>query len=284
MYNINDKNTIFQQVLIIYFMKILLLGDTTGKSGREALKEHLPKIKKQYKPDIIIVNGENLAHGNGITTKIMEEILGYGIDFITSGNHIWDKKDIYEIFSDKKLKDKIIRPENYPPGVPGEGYKILNINTHTLLIINLIGRVFMPEDYDCPFRALDDILNKVKNKKIDGVIVDFHAEATSEKEAFGWYADGRVSAVLGTHTHVQTADEKILPKGTAYITDIGMIGSANSVIGAAKENILKTFLTQIHRPIEVDEEGPVIINGALIKINYETKLAEHIERINITQK
>ena len=153
-------------------------------------------------------------------------------------------------------KAKIIRPANYPPETPGEGYKIIKINTKSLLIINLIGRVFMHENFDCPFRALDDILDKTKRQKIDGIFVDFHAEATSEKVAFGWHADGKVSTVVGTHTHVQTSDEKILPQGTAYISDVGMVGGFNSVIGANKENVLKSFLTQISQSMDAAEDGP----------------------------
>lgn len=263
-------------------MTILFFGDIVGKIGREAIKNILPKFKKQYKPDIIIANAENLAHGAGITIKTLEELMECGVDFFTSGNHVWNKKDIYQIFGDNKLKDKIIRPANYPPEVPGQGYKIIKINTKSLLIINLIGRVFMHENFDCPFRALDDILDKTKRQKIDGIFVDFHAEATSEKVAFGWYADGKVSAVVGTHTHVQTSDEKILPQGTAYISDAGMVGGFNSVIGTNKKNVLKSFLTQINQSMDAAEEGPVIINGAVIEINSKNKLAKSIERINIT--
>lgn len=266
-------------------MTILFFGDITGKMGREAIKKYLPKLKQTYQPDLIIANGENLAHGLGLTAKTLEEMLEAGIDFFTSGNHVWDKKDIYQIFSDNKLKDKLIRPSNYPPGAPGEGYKIIQINAYSLLVINLVGRVFFSENFDCPFRSLDDILGKTQRKKIDGIIVDFHAEATSEKEAMGWYADGRVSAVVGTHTHVQTADEKILSRGTAYISDMGMVGPSDSVIGAEKESIIKMFLSQISQPIEPSAEtGPYIINGVIIEINPKTKLAKSIKRINITKK
>ncbi|MDD5043654.1 MAG: TIGR00282 family metallophosphoesterase [Patescibacteria group bacterium] len=261
-------------------MKILFLGDVDGKTGREAVKKTLPELKKEYAPDIVIANGENMAHGLGIAPKSMQELIEAGVDFFTSGNHVWDKKEIYEVLKNPELKDKIIRPANYPPGVEGEGYKIIPVDTKSLLVINLVGRVFFSENFDCPFRALDDILTKTKNKKIDGIIVDFHAEATSEKVALGWYADGRVAAVIGTHTHVQTADEKILPRGTAYLSDAGMTGSVNSIIGASKENVLKIFLTQVKQPIEAAEDETAIINGVLVEINPKNKLAEKILRIN----
>lgn len=262
-------------------IKILFFGDVVGKIGRHGLKKILPTLKKKYKPDLVIANGENLAHGLGVTKKILIEIKGAGVDFLTSGNHIWKKKEIEEIFKDPEWQDFVIRPANWPEGVPGEGAKLLKVGKFFVLVINLMGRVFIGQDLDCPFRKLDEILAQYKGKKINAILVDIHGEATSEKVAMGWYADGRVSAVLGTHTHVGTADAKILPQGTAHITDAGMVGAKDSVIGMRKEQPLAGFLTQLPQAFEPPEKGEVIINAVYLEIDPKTKKAKKIQRVDL---
>lgn len=262
-------------------IKILFFGDVVGKIGRQGLKKVLPKLRKKYNPDLVIANGENLAHGLGVTKKILLEMKNVGVDFFTSGNHIWRKKGIDEIFQDPEVKDYIIRPANWSEGVSGEGAKILKVGKFSVLVINLMGRVFIEQDLDCPFRKLDKILSEYKDKKINAILVDIHGEATSEKVALGWYSDGRVSAVLGTHTHVGTADAKILPLGTAYITDAGMVGAKDSVIGMRKEEPLAGFLTQLPQAFEPPEQGEVIIGGVYLEIDPKTKKAKKIERVDL---
>lgn len=259
-------------------MKILFFGDVVGKLGRLALAEVLPKYQKKYKPDLIMANGENLAHGVGVTADTLREILAAGIDFVTTGNHIFAKSGAEEIFTD--FENKIIRPANYPAGLPGRGYATLKIDGHRICVINLNGRVFMREDFDDPFRKFDEIEKLLKPAKSDIVVVDFHGEATSEKNAFGWYVDGRASAVVGTHTHVPTSDAKILPQGTALVSDIGMVGARDSVIGVEKEGPLKLFLTQTNVKFEMVEEGMVQVNAVLIEISEKTGRAQKIERVD----
>jgi len=259
-------------------MTILFFGDIVGKIGRKAIKEILPRLKKKYEPDLVMANAENIAHGLGVTEKTIKEMAESGIDVFTSGNHIWDKEEILEILKENKII--LLRPANYPPGVPGVGHKLLEIGTKKLLVVNLIGRVFFREQFDCPFRKIDEILEEYKNEKLNGIIIDFHAEATSEKVAMGWHTDGRVSTLVGTHTHVPTADSKILPHGTGYITDIGMVGARDSVIGDDKENVLKRFLYQMPYLLEVPEEGICEVNAVLIEIDSKTKKTKEIKRID----
>ncbi len=259
-------------------IKILFFGDVVGKIGRKALKKSLPQIKKKYKPDLTVINAENLAHGAGISPKTLDEMIEAGVDFFTSGNHIWDRKAAMDIFNDPAYRKAVIRPANYPPGVPGEEWQIVNMGSYQILMINLMGRIFMPEDFDCPFRKFDEIIKKA-GKKANAVIVDFHAEATSEKVAFGWYADGRASAILGTHTHIPTADYTILPEGTAYITDVGMVGAKESVIGVKKEPILKTFLTQMKTSFDLPETGECKVEAVYLEINPKNEKAEKIKPI-----
>lgn len=254
---------------------ILFLGDIIGRSGREAVKKVLPELKSRYNIDLAIANGENIAHGKGVTIKAAEEMRKAGIDLLTSGNHIFKKKDALSFLAERD--PFVLRPANYPDGVPGKGYKLMQIGAKSALIINLAGRVFMKEDFDCPFRKLDFILKETKAQSPDIIIVDFHAEASSEKKAFGLYADGKVSAVLGTHTHIQTADEQILPKGTAFISDAGMCGSKYSVLGVKAEDAIKGFLYQMHQGLEISEENPIEICGIALKI--EENKVETIERI-----
>jgi metallophosphoesterase (TIGR00282 family) len=258
-------------------LKILMFGDVVGKIGRRAVAKILPQLKKKYDPDLVLANAENLAHGIGITTKTLNEMIEAGIEFFTSGDHIFDKKEAIEIL--EKKDSPLIRPANFPSGVPGVGAKLLEIGTKKVLMINLIGRVFFKNQYDCPFRGADEILNEYKNINPSAIIVDFHAEATSEKNALAQYLDGRVSAVLGTHTHVGTDDFQILPEGMAYVTDIGMVGAKDSVIGVDKKNILKNFLTQIPQLHEIPEEGICVVNAIYLEINPKTKKAIKIKKI-----
>ncbi|MCK4648515.1 TIGR00282 family metallophosphoesterase [bacterium] len=255
-------------------MNILVIGDIIGKPGRRAIANLLPKLKREHKLDMVIANGENAAGGMGITPQITQELYSLGIDVITSGNHIWKHKEIYETLN----KDPaLLRPANYPPGVPGKGSGIFFTEKGDKVgVLNLMGRVFLAE-LDCPFRKADEEIEKL-SQETKVVVVDMHAEITSEKTAMGWYLDGRVSAVVGTHTHIPTADERILPKGTSYITDIGMVGSLDSVIGVKKELALKRFLSQIPIRFEVEKKN-IYLQGVVISIDSKTGKAKKIERI-----
>jgi hypothetical protein len=246
---------------------ILAIGDVVGRPGRRAISQLLPGLRQRYALDLVIANAENAAGGIGLTLATAKELLEGGVDVLTSGNHIWAQKDIIPHL-DSELP--IIRPLNYPPGVPGKGY----IVTKGVAVVNLLGRTFIG-DFDCPFRAMDQLLAKLDQKII---IVDFHAEATSEKGAMGRYLDGRVSAVLGTHTHIGTTDAQLLPNGTAYVTDIGMTGPLDSVIGDDVEAVIQRFLTGIPRRLSVGK-GKIAFNAILIKVDDETGQATSIERI-----
>ncbi|MEF3254186.1 MAG: TIGR00282 family metallophosphoesterase [Deferribacterales bacterium] len=245
-------------------LNIIFLGDIVGRLGRNLLKEHLTEMRCQLNADLIFVNGENASSGFGITKKNYEELISLGIDGVTSGNHVWDKKGLEK---DIQLCDRLIRPYNFPPEQPGQGYLILEIYGVKVALLNLIGRVFMGNVIDCPFRSFDRFYNSMET---DLIIVDFHAEATSEKVAFGNYVDGRATAVVGTHTHVQTNDDRILPKGTFYITDLGMCGSLDSVIGIKSEIAIKKLLTGMPEKFDVELEGRGIINGVFLQCDLES--------------
>ena len=256
-------------------MKVLFIGDIVGSPGRKAVSALLPVLKKEYCPfDFVLANGENAAAGVGLTEKVFLEILGYGVDCLTSGNHVWDKRDFLEVLAGEK---RILRPANYPPNCPGQGITVLEKSGMKLAVLNLQGRVFMPA-IDCPFRAADSILQDSGLPAC--IFVDLHAEATSEKKALGLYLDGRVSAVIGTHTHVQTADEAILPGGTAYLTDCGMTGGHGGVIGMRKEGVLPRFLTAMPTKFDVCEEG-TRLNAVMVEIDDETGKAFDIRRIDV---
>ena len=244
-------------------MNILFIGDIIGKAGRNTAKRAVAQLKKDHKIDFVIANGENLAHGLGMTVRTYQEMREAGIDFFTTGNHIYNKPDIFPEL--EKKSTKIIRPANFPPGNPGIGHQIIKKGSKQILIINLNGRVFMDHNYDCPFRAVDQILEDHKKVKLDGIFVDFHAEATSEKIAMKHYLNGRVSALVGTHTHVPTADAEVTDKGLAYITDVGMTGPTDSVIGVEKESIIESFLKQTNFKLEV-AEGRCIFNSVMVEI------------------
>lgn len=256
-------------------MNVLLIGDIIGQPGRDALKNLLPALKTKYQIGFTVVNGENAAGGNGITAKIAEEILGFGVDVITTGDHIWKNKDIIPLL---EKDERILRPANYPEGTPGKGYGVyLSSSGHSIAVINLLGRIFM-QAIDCPFKSVSRILNDIRDKT-KNIIVDIHAEATSEKIAMGWFIDGKVSCVAGTHTHVPTRDARILGQGTAFITDLGMAGSIDSVIGVNKDAVIRRFLTQLPVRFEPAKEN-IWLYGAAVKINPETGRAEDITMIS----
>ncbi|MBT4722433.1 TIGR00282 family metallophosphoesterase [Candidatus Falkowbacteria bacterium] len=257
-------------------LKVLFLGDIVGKIGRKAVKESLPKLKKKYKPDFIIANAENLAHGKSVTEKTLQEMSDAGIDFFTSGNHIWANPESEQILSEQKFD--IIRPANYPEGVPGFGHKIIEVGTKKVLVANQMGRVFFREDFENPFTVMEDILKQEKGK-FDFSIVDLHAEATSEKVSFAKYFDGKVDLVIGTHTHVQTADEKVLEEGTGFISDAGMVGAKDSSIGVDFKNVLHMFFTQMPKAFELPESGTCIINGIFATIKQDKGVTK-IERVS----
>ncbi len=256
-------------------MNILSIGDVVGEPGRKSLSQLLPAIKEEFKIELTVVNAENAAGGAGITPRIAEEIFRFGCDVLTLGDHVWDRHELIEYLQEK---DTIIRPANFPEGTPGKGFCLFECPSGKRIgVLNIIGRVFMRYNVDCPFRTLQKIVEQIK-KDTKMIIVDFHAEATSEKIALGLFIDGQVSAVLGTHTHVQTADEKILPKGTAYITDLGMTGPHDSVIGQDKEKIIQRFLTSMPVRFEVAKDN-TWLHGAVIDVDEQTGLARNIIRL-----
>lgn len=256
-------------------VKILFIGDIIGKPGRQALSRELHRLVDRHTIDIIIANGENAAGGFGLTPEVAKELFNQGIHLLTSGNHIWDKKEqVATILADPR----IIRPANYPAGAPGIGSTVLTTPGGVkVAVLNLEGRVYM-KSLECPFRTADREIAKLQNETRI-ILVDFHAEATSEKSALGWYLDGRVSAVIGTHTHVQTADERLLPQGTAFLSDAGMTGSFDSVIGMGVEETLHRFLTQLPAKFEVAKKN-IRLNAVVIGVDEQSGKAVSIERIN----
>ena len=257
-------------------MRVLAVGDIVGRTGLQKLKEVLPKVVKENYIDFVIVNGENAADGMGLTEKMYKEILSLNVNVVTMRNHTWGKKEIFNFIND----EKIIRPANYPANVAGVGYKIQECNGKKIAIINLIGRVEMPVLSENPFLKADEIVNKIRDNA-DIIIVDFHAEATAEKIAMGYYLDGRVTCVFGTHTHVQTADETILEKGTGYITDVGMTGPKKSVIGMEVANSIKRFVTTLPERYKVSDDKKIELSGCLLEINDKNCRIEKIERIKL---
>jgi 2',3'-cyclic-nucleotide 2'-phosphodiesterase len=255
-------------------VNILFIGDIVGKPGRKAVRELLPSLTDRFQVDLVVANGENASGGIGISIKGADELLTGGIHVLTSGNHIWKKKEIQTYI---QQNPDLIRPANYPIETPGNGWVIKETKSgHRIGILNLLGRTFM-EAVDCPFRkGLEERSRMIKETSI--ILVDFHAEATSEKVALGWFLDGKVSAVLGTHTHVQTSDEKVLPQGTAYMTDVGMTGPTDSVIGVKKELAIDRFLTQMPHKFEVAKKE-LVLEGAVLSIDPETGRAKAITRI-----
>jgi hypothetical protein len=255
-------------------MKILFIGDIVGSPGREAVAKLVPQLKKEHSLDFVIANAENAAGGSGITPAVAGELFNSGIDVLTSGDHIWKKREIFEIIREE---ERILRPLNFPAGAPGRGVAVFSTKKDVKVgVVNVQGRVFM-EALECPFRTTSEAVEELaKTTKV--IIVDIHAEATSEKVALGWYLDGKVSAVLGTHTHIQTADEKILAKGTAYITDVGMTGPLDSVIGRRVEDVLERFLSCVPIRFEV-AQGNVQLHGVVLDIDENSGRARAITRI-----
>lgn len=255
-------------------MKILLIGDIVGKTGLDVLDRYLSEIVKDENIDFIIANGENAADGMGIAKKEYRKMLELGIDVVTLGNHTWAKKEVFQFINE----DKIIRPANYANNVPGRGYNIYECNNKKIAVINLMGRVTMNILTENPFLVADKIISKIE-KECDIIIIDFHAEATAEKKALAYYLDGKVTAVFGTHTHVQTSDEQILERGTAYITDIGMTGPKESIIGMDVQTSIKRFVTTLPERYKI-ATGEGILNGCILEINDATCRVENIKRIN----
>ncbi|MCZ0754106.1 TIGR00282 family metallophosphoesterase [Anoxybacillus sp. J5B_2022] len=256
-------------------MKLLFIGDVVGAPGRKMVEQYLPKLKAKHKPHVIIINGENAAGGKGITGKIYRSFLEQGAHVVTLGNHAWDNRDIFEFIDEAKA---LVRPANFPIGTPGKGMVYVATEQGEVAVINLQGRTFLPS-IDCPFRKADELIAEAV-QRTPVIFVDFHAEATSEKQAMGWYLDGRVSAVIGTHTHVQTADARILPKGTAYMTDVGMTGPYDGILGVDREAVLRKFLTSLPVRFEVTE-GRSQLSAVFIEIDAKTGKAKKMERILI---
>lgn len=255
-------------------MNVLFIGDVVGNPGRRAIKEILPELKREYSIDFCIANGENAAGGSGITYVVAQELYKYGIDAITMGNHVWSKK---EILSFIECDPKIVRPANYPEGLPGSGSSVISNNKGKIGIVNLMGRVYM-EPIECPFKAADKEIEILKNS-VKIIIIDVHAEATSEKAALAWYLDGKVSSVIGTHTHVQTADERILPFGTGFITDVGMTGPYEGIIGVKTSTIIEKFITHMPTRFEL-AKGKVQFNAVILNIDESTGKTIKIARIS----
>lgn len=258
-------------------MKILMVGDVFGRSGRKFFAEQTAKIKAEKNIDIVVVNGENSAHGKGLSNSTFNALLSGGADIVTTGNHVWDNKDILNFIDREPF---LLRPANYPANTPGKGFCIFPYKAKNIGVINLQGRVFMHQ-LDCPFTCATEILREIK-KSCDIILVDFHAEATSEKMALAYFLDGKVTAVVGTHTHVQTADERFLPGGTAYITDLGMVGAINSIIGVQPETVVEQFLTCRNTRFE-PAEGACRYCGLIIEIDDKNNCAVNIERVNISE-
>jgi 2',3'-cyclic-nucleotide 2'-phosphodiesterase len=258
-------------------IRIVMIGDVVGAPGQAILQKYAQKIKHEHRIDAIIANGENSADGKGITPKIMHFFKHTGVDMVTSGNHIWQKRDIWPYLSEHT---DLLRPANFPSGCPGTGVGTFIKEGVTIGVINIQGRVFMREFVHCPLRTVESALTFLKTKT-SIIVVDMHAEATSEKMALAFYFDGQVSAVVGTHTHVQTADERVLPGGTAYITDLGMCGPLDSIIGVKKEAVIHNMLTQMPTRFDVQTEGPLLLCGVIIEIDRASGHAVHIERIRI---
>ena len=258
-------------------MNFLIIGDIVGLAGMEAIRRNISKLKEQFNIDFTIANGENSADGMGITKKLLDDMFSYGINAVTMGNHTWGKKEIFS-FIDKE--ERLIRPANYPKTVPGKGSTIINCKNHKIGLLNLIGRVEMGGSYDNPFVIADEEISKLKENDADIIIVDFHAEATAEKKALAYYLKEKVNFLFGTHTHVQTADEIIYDTGMGYITDVGMTGPKNSIIGMTPEAALKRFLTQIPERYAC-AEGEFMLNAVMFSFDEETKKVTRIQRICI---
>lgn len=260
-------------------MRLLFLGDVVGRSGRQAVVRELPRLRAQYRLDFVAINGENAAGGFGITEAILEELLAAGADVVTLGNHSWDQKEAL-VFIERQ--ERLLRPINYPRGTPGKGAGLFRAaNGADVLVINAMGLIFMPE-LDCPFRAVEEAVEACGLKRgADAIILDFHAEATSEKQAVAAYLDGRVTCVVGTHTHVPTADQRVLPGGTAFMCDIGMCGDYDSILGMGKEEPINRFLTKIPRGRFEPANGPATLSGLAVEVDDATGLATRVAPLRL---
>lgn len=259
-------------------IRILCIGDVIGSPGRHIFQKNITHIKNDHKIDFVIVNGENSSgDGRGITSRIVSFFKHNHANIITTGNHVYSKKEIYSYF---ETNDDLLRPANFSSAAPGKGVAFVDCGGIRVGVINMQGRVFMREHVDCPFKTMDSLLSFVKHKA-DVVVVDFHAEATAEKAALAYYLDGKVSAVVGTHTHVQTSDERILPNGTAFITDLGMCGAVHSMIGMEKESVIERFISQMPTRFHVETNPPIMLNGAVISVDVSSGKAQSIDRIKI---
>ncbi|GGJ04493.1 metallophosphoesterase [Alicyclobacillus cellulosilyticus] len=258
-------------------MKLLFIGDIVGVPGCQYVREVLPGLLRAFNPDLVVANAENAANGKGLTRKAAEQLFDAGVEILTLGNHAWDHKDIFTFIDEDR---RIIRPANYPEGTPGSGYTVCTVRSRPVLIVNLMGRTFM-QSLDCPFREVDRIL--ALHPHIHHIVVDMHAETTSEKLAMGWYLDGRASLVVGTHTHVPTADERVLPGGTAYITDVGMVGPSDGILGIDRETVIRRFITQLPSKFAV-ANGPRQFCAVLVELDDATGRARSIERVYIAEQ
>ncbi|CAJ1228755.1 MULTISPECIES: TIGR00282 family metallophosphoesterase [Lactiplantibacillus] len=259
-------------------MRILFVGDVMGQVGQDAIATYLPKLKRRYKPQVTIVNGENATRGRGISQQVYKDFLSAGADVITMGNHTWDNNEIFDFIGDAK---KLVRPLNFPIATtPGKGYTIVNVNTAKLAVINLQGNVFMGQNLADPFTTVQPLVEELR-ETTPNIFVDFHAETTSEKEAMAWYLDGQVSAVIGTHTHVQTSDERVLPEGTAFLSDVGFTGPYNGILGMTRENVIQRFLEQMPTRFNVQEDSPAVLSGCVIDLDEKNGHAKKIQRVLI---
>ena len=258
-------------------MRVLFIGDVVGSLGRQTVTEYLPKLKKAFRPQVTILNGENAAAGRGITEKIYKKFLQDGVDVVTLGNHTWDNRDIFEFIDGAK---KMIRPANFPSAAPGKGLVFVKVNAIELAVINLQARSFMTP-IDDPLVAAEELVTEAR-QRTPFIFIDFHGETTSEKQALAWHLDGYVSAVVGTHTHVQTNDARILPQGTAYLTDVGMTGPYDGILGMKREPIIEKFLTALPQRFEVIDQGRSILSACLIEIDEQTGKAKSIQPIQIS--
>jgi 2',3'-cyclic-nucleotide 2'-phosphodiesterase len=267
---------------MIQTLRFLCVGDVVGQPGVSVFQRWVPKLKQKYAIDAVIVNGENAAkNGKGLTAKTIDFFKHNGADIVTTGNHVWEQREIYTALNER---DDVTRPANYPPGCPGKGYAFCLVKGVTVAVVNLHGRVFIHDLLDCPFRAVESLLTFITTKT-NIIFVDFHAEASSEKNAMGLYLDGKVSCVFGTHTHVQTADERILPQGTGYITDLGSCSAQNSIIGMQQTEVLQKFLFHPRMgKFVVEHKGPIVFSGALVEVDVTTGKTVKIERVHIVDE
>ncbi|MFC1842958.1 TIGR00282 family metallophosphoesterase [Candidatus Dependentiae bacterium] len=261
-------------------IRVLFLGDIVGVTGRTLFQKHIGRLREELAIDAVIVNGENSSHGKGITSKIMRFFKHNGVDVVTSGNHIWRQREIYAYLSEN---NDLLRPANFPSSCPGKGVTVFSCKGCDIGVINLQGRIFMREHVDCPFKTAETLIHYLKSKT-NIIFVDFHAEATSEKMGLSYFLDGQISGLVGTHTHVQTADERILPGGMAYITDLGMAGSLNSMIGMKKEPVITHLTTQMPTKFEVETSAPYFMTGAYIDVDPATGKALNIKRVKIVDE